>query len=59
MHINNDVATLEVNSVPGYRITVAIQREDGEVIANDEAERALTQAKGEIFQVQSWQLGGK
>jgi hypothetical protein len=53
LKIEGSVATLEAG-VEGYKITVNIERTDGKDISEKEAENALTAAKGQIYQIESW-----
>lgn len=56
MQIEKNIATLEEN-IGEYRILVTIERRNATTISEDEAERALTKAKPQIFQVERYRFG--
>lgn len=54
--IEKNIATLEEN-IGEYRILITIERRNAATISEDEAERALTNAKPHIFQIEKYRLG--
>jgi len=57
MRIEKNIATLEEN-IGEYRILITIERPNAATISEDEAERALTKAKPQIFQIEQHRFGG-
>jgi hypothetical protein len=57
MQVEKNVATLEEN-IGEYRILITIERRSAATISEDEAERALTKAKRQIFQIEKHRFGG-
>ncbi len=56
LQIEKNVATLE-ETVGDYRIVVTIERLNSATISEDEAERALTKAKPQIYQIEQYGFG--
>jgi hypothetical protein len=57
MQIERNIAKLEEN-IGEYRIVVTVERQNAATISEDEAERALTKAELQIFQIERYRFGG-